>query len=252
MTGIACVPNADLIVVSTYEGVYIYENSTQREPIRVLDEHVSFVQGVVHLFEDIFALVLLCGLLTTWHAGSGAVLDQLRISNVLCTTMTKAGGAMILVGTTSGEIIIVSRDNGSNLNVHRKCTGESRGYVRDISVYNGIIVSVTERIVEIWNCLNGQRLHTIGKSNLSRAALSDELIVIGRQDGILYKYKMREEYNYNLLRTIDLQKLHCFQQSNPWVLLKDITFVTDDVVMVTIDHAGIFFVSLASHNFLSH
>ena len=58
VTGIACVSNRDLIVVSTLPKiVYAYEYTTQGEPIRTFEKHKSKVHGSVHLCDDIVASV---------------------------------------------------------------------------------------------------------------------------------------------------------------------------------------------------
>lgn len=104
LTGISCVPNDDLIVVSTLKGVYIHEYSTRREPIRVFNEHEGYVNGLAHLFKDIFASVDMNGMLLTWRATNGIVLNRLNISSFSCKAITKAGGSKILVGSGNGKL----------------------------------------------------------------------------------------------------------------------------------------------------
>lgn len=80
LTRIGCVPKHDLVAVSTWAAVYIYDYCTKGEPIRLFDHHKGSVYGLVHLSEHILASVHSDGMLLTGRAGTGAVLGELKLS----------------------------------------------------------------------------------------------------------------------------------------------------------------------------
>lgn len=109
VTGIAAIPNHELIAVST--------------PLRVFDKHVADVNSMVFLSDDVLASVDDAGILLTWRARTGVVQDRLKVSQGNCLAVTKASATGILVGTTDGEIIRVEHGNGKNLAVDGRYTG---------------------------------------------------------------------------------------------------------------------------------
>jgi len=166
VTGIVRVSYRDLIVVYTYSrSVYVYENDTQGEPIRTFTEHKDKINGVVHLCDDIVASVDDAGILLTWSATAGNIIDNLKISEKGCWSITKAGATRILVGTEKGEIIVVQHESGKNLAVKKRCTSESKGGVYDTSAYNDICAAIAVGSygcnAEVWDVLNGEHLRTI-------------------------------------------------------------------------------------------
>jgi len=147
---ISCIPSHGLIAVATLEGVYIHESCTQGDPIRVFDKHEKMARGVVHLSDDILASVDDDGMLFTWRAATGVILDDLKVTESRCWSITKASAAEVLIGTNRGELIIVVHAEGRNLNVSHRYECESNGWIRDIGAYNNIFAAVTESNVEIW------------------------------------------------------------------------------------------------------
>lgn len=252
VNGIACVLNHELIAVSTWDGVFIFEYTTQGEPICIFNEHDRDVCGLVHLCDDMVASLDDEGILLTWKTTTGAVQDQLQVSKNTCHCITKASETEVLVGTSDGEVIIVGHTNGNKLTVKARCAGGGRtGRIYNISAYNDIFVVAEKSNVEVWKCSSGKRLHAIEHAEICCAAVSDELMVLGGwRDTILYVHRVQD--NYNLLRSIDLRNFHDFENVVNWNIDRSITFISADILMVTEGSAGIFFVSLESGECISH
>jgi len=72
------------------------------------------------------------------------------------------------------------------VNKRWKCDRDLAMY--DISAYNDTFAAVTSPNVEIWNYFTGYRLHSILHEDpeFMRAAISDELIVIGTMRSKIY------------------------------------------------------------------
>jgi len=244
VTGIACIPTHELIAVSTSMRVYIHGYFTQGEPVRLFDDHNANVSGVLHLSDDILASVDMSGTLLTWRAGTGVLLDEIKVSETRFRSIAKASATEILVGTKKGEVIIFAHTDGKNLTVKERCKCDDDEWIWDISAYNDVFAAVTDRNVEIWNYNTGKRLNSIQQKGLNfcKCAVSDKLIVIGSAGCRIYIHELLDEYN--LLRTIDLRNFYHFRNDNTWI--RDITFLNADIVMVKTDDEGIFFVSVES------
>lgn len=251
MQRITCIPTHELIAVAALEGVYIHEYYTEGEPVRVFGEHKKEVKGVVHLSDDILASVDDDGMLLTWRAGTGAVLDQLKVCDSPCESITKASATQILVGTGQGEVILIARANGGIRTMNKRCilaiTEIIYGY--DISANDDVYAAVALSNMQIWNYSTGQRIHSIEHEDVRFCcgAVSDGLAVTGTMDCKIYVHQIRHQYN--LLRTIDFRSFYQFRNADTWICA--ITFLNNDVVMVT-SYEAIFFVSLESGQCISH
>lgn len=254
VTGIACVSSHELIAVATWQNVNIYGYTILGEPSRVFEEHTGKVSGLMHLCDDVLASVDTDGMLLTWEATSGAVLDQLKVSNRRCTSIAKASTTDILVGTLDGEIVIVENSNGKKLGVKKQCTSGKNIRIYDISACNGIFVAALGPYgIEVYNEVNGELSHSIlnGNGPSTCVAGSDDFIVMGYRDEKICVYGIRD--GYNLLRTIELSKFHGDRSiKSRGVTIQNICFLNVGIVMVTTNDDGIYFVSVKSGECISH
>lgn len=178
VTGISCVPPHDLIAVVARKRVYIYKYSTQGQPIRYFDEHKENVHGLVHLSADVLASVDVDGMLLTWRATTGDVIDKLKVSGRACLAIARARGSEIPVRTENGDIIIATHSNGKNLAVKKRCKSVSNEKNYEICGYNDIFAAVQGSNVVIRNSGNGHLLHTIEdkKRYFCCVAVSEKLL----------------------------------------------------------------------------
>lgn len=179
VTGIICIANDKIIGVSTDSGfVFIYEYSTDGEPIRFFDSHRREVRDMVHVSHDIIASVDDAGTLLTWFATTGTVMDQLKVSEHECWRTARASSGDLLVGTAKGEIIIVGHDNGASLTVQNRFIDEQNVRVWDVYTYKDTIVIRAEYHVEIRNCSDGKLLHTIRYCKARKLAVNEDFVLV--------------------------------------------------------------------------
>lgn len=162
--------------------------------------------------------------------------------------MAEASATEILVGTYDGEVILVEHANGNNLSVKKQFTGGCNGSIHDICAYKDVFVAVGERKVQVWNKLSGQLLHTFQTDAMRSVAIIDDLIVIGGRGSKCFVHQNRD--GYDLVRTIDLRKFRTFESAAQW--MQNISFLNDDIIMVTTSVSGIYFVSVQSVQCISH
>jgi len=98
LCGIACTPEHDLVAFPASKGVFIYSYEKKGEPPRVFDKHETDIRALVHLSDDLLASVDEAGLLLTWRAGTGDVVDILQLSEDECTSIAKARSTQLLFG----------------------------------------------------------------------------------------------------------------------------------------------------------
>lgn len=251
VNAIACVPNHELIAVTAESNnVFIHEYTSHGEPVRVFDGHKVEVTGLLHLCDDILATVDEHGMLLTWRARTGLLLDKIEVSHDTCSAMTKASPTEIIVRTRNVNLTIVTHADGNNLAVKKHCTSDLDLEISDANAYKDAFVTVGRTKAQIWKCSKGDLLHTFDKDiwRFRSVAVSDDLIVLGREDGNIYVHETRD--GYNLVRTIDIREfLHSEQKYSP---INDISFLNTGIIMVTTEDTGIFFLSVASGQCILH
>ena len=246
---IACVSTHELIAVATYRSneVKIFGYNNQGESNRVFLEHKRGVTGLVHVCDDVLASVDKDGMLLTWRATTGVLLDQLKVSNKPCWCIAKASTSRMLVGTADGQIVIVEHSNGTKLQDKKRCTSAKERSTWDIRACNGIFVAVVGGNVQVWNESSGELLHSIENNPVQCVAVSDDFIVTGDGATNLYIHRIRDEYN--LQRKIELRRLN---QMHIWDRITHICFLNKEIVIVTMANSHILFVSVESGQCISH
>lgn len=246
---IACVSTHELIAVATYRSneVKIFGYNNQGEPNRVFIEHKREVTGLVHVCDDVLASVDKDGMLLTWRATTGVLLDQLKVSNNSFRCIAKASTARMLVGTADGEIVIVKHSNGTKLQDKKRCKSAKERAISNISACNGIFVAVVGGNVQVWNGSSGELLHSIENIPFHSVAVSDDFIVTGDGGTNLYIHRIQDEYN--LQRKINLRRLN---QIHIRDRIKHICFLNKEIVIVTMTNSHIFFVSVESGQCISY
>jgi len=233
---IACIPKHNLVAVSTHR-VYVYDYATTGVPIRVFSGSTRSCNSAVHLCDDILASVHSTGVVLTWRARTGVVVHKLKVTRFQCTSITKVSESSLVVGTSAGELILVKHANGNNLAVSKQCVDEKVGPILDISVYNDILFVVGANKSQVWNFSTCQLLQTIGRNLNMAVAISDDLIVLGDLDR-LRVHRIRD--GFKLVKTIVLP-----------MPADDISFLSADIIMVTMRFSGIRFISVQSGQCIS-
>lgn len=243
VSSIVALPGQNLIAVSaSCERVFVFENSTEGEPIRVFDAHKRSVRSMIHLCDDVIASVDAAGTLLTWRGTTGNVLDQLKVTEGECWSITKTSSTEVLVGTGNGQVVLVTHGDGQHLTVRERLTDGRHQDITAVGAYQNVFVAVGELNLQIWNYANGKLLHSIEDDIFLQVAVNEDFILLGGEDCKVYVYEKRTPYN--LMRTIDVRKLHPSKLDDSWIA--DISFLNDDTAMVTAGHAGLFFISLLS------
>jgi len=253
VSGIVSVPDHNMFAISSdSDRVLVYRHTPEFAPVGAFDKHKTRVNGVVHLFDDILASVDEAGFLLTWSATTGSVRSGCRVSEGGCWAITKAGASVILVGTTTGEIILVSHEGAKNLAVNERATAENSVWIYGICAHSNIFVAIDRTNVKIWDYGDDQLFGniTIDNEKILAVAVSDEFVVMGGEDGEIYVHGRPDGFNFNLLKTIDLQSSGHLEHD--YTRIFDLSFLNEDILMVTTDDSGLFFVSVESGKCISH
>jgi len=94
-----------------------------------------------------------------------------------------------------------------------------------------------------------RNLLDIGNDQIFVVAVSDKLIAMGGDDGKISVYR-KHGHNFKLLRTIDLGELDLVKLHKSYI--RDVSFINDDIVMVTTSNNGIYIVSVESGRIIPH
>jgi len=251
VVGIACVPVQDLIAVGGGQDaiVRIFSSDTTGEPVIEFEEHTHSVYGIVHLFGYVLASVDTAGNLFTWRADTCEVLDLGNVSDDGCTCMIRVDDDEVIVGTRKGEIIRVHHSHGLELSVIGRLNNADNYYIRNMSSCGDILVSST-RISKchVWNYPNGESIHTFQDTYFVNCVRINESVIVTGCDG--GKISVREnDPQFKLISSIDLTQ---FLPTDCDITIRDISFVSDDIIMATTWRNGIFFVSIKSGMCISH
>jgi len=252
--GIVDIPSYDLVAVGCQDNkIRIFSaGHTDGKPIRIFNKHKGSVKGLVHLVDDICVSVDWKGILYTWRASTLEIIGELKASQDGCTSMTKVNDTELVIGTREGEIISVSHKGGYQLSrsAHPVFEDTDSKFIREIGAAGNLFVSVGMSSVHVLDHFHDKLLHTFRDEECATCvAVNSKFIVTGGNDEKLYVRDATDASKFALLSTIDLNNFAA-SDSDIWII--HLMFLNDDIIIVTTQENGSFFVDLRTEKCLSH
>jgi len=240
---IACITTLNYIVLTREDGkIHVY--SFQGERLRVFEKHTSEVWDMVHIAGNIVVSVDEEGKLYCWDAFTCDIYGRFSGRSTSFRTVCKLDPNLLVLGSISNEVYIVSHENGRNITEIRK---HKNVQSCDVSVaYDNIFVTdLLGNTATVWDCASGEMLAELKHDDMVHCtAINGKFIVTGCKDGKLYVRKNNTAYS--LVNTMDMTDF--LQRTNsmpaPVTSVSDVEIIESNLVMVTLSMGGIFFISL--------
>lgn len=205
------------------------------EPIHTLDMHDDWATGVAALGEDVVASVGCDGMVVTWEAKTGKLIEKCRIRehDNRNAVIAHAGIGKLVVGTSSGELHLLEHTAGRALRYTARLRRAHNRKIDALAWNNGVlIVGSADRCASIWE----------GRRCVARLAHTDSIhgVDINKNRVVTMmreEVRVYERGTWRLLRV--LRGLHGYDKITSVVLLNN------DVLLSTGHDARVLFTRIS-------
>ncbi len=191
ISSIVDIPEYRLVAVASHDNsVRVYSLETSAAPRVVFRQHIDQVRGVAHLCSDVMVSVADDRTVMTWGVTDGAPIDSAHLEN-WALSVARIDDTRFVVGTTEGELVIFSHENGHNLKQVRYLFKAITDWVFQIAVHDNVAVSCSHnKVVALWNTRNWKRICVLQHDEWVKCvAVSERFIVAGCYNGKLFVYR---------------------------------------------------------------
>ncbi len=202
------------------------------DPVHTLEMHEDWATGVAALSEDVIASVGCDGVVVTWEAQNGKLIEKLRIRDHdrNPTVVARAGSGKLVVGTGDGELHFLEHTAGRGLRYTTRLRRAHIQKIRALASHDGVVVAGSDdRCASVWE---GRRCIARLAHNRSVRGVdinSDRVVTLMHDEVRVY-----ERATWRLLRV--LRGLHGYEDVTSVVLLNNdvlLSVGTDSRVLFT-------------------
>jgi len=251
---IEAIPAHSMVAVGCFDGsirIYTLANATSTL-FRVFKKHSAPAVGIFSLSGDFMLSVDSTGMLISWNALTGKVIESFQSQNCSFGTVKKLNKRALLCSDANrDEIRIIQHSDGKDfkhLSTVKKVCGDSP--IMNFAASQSVLVasSPLSNFIHVWDHDTLERKANFIQESTARGVLvNDEYIILGCDDGRIYIRKLRDMFS--TASVIDLKP--CAQYTDP-ILSMRIFFVSNDLVMAITRCIGFFLISIQDNKCVAH